>query len=260
MPHYGYMVVEGPHDIEFIARLLRPHGFRRIQYLQDLDPFWRQGNIIPSKFPYNDDLLMRVPVPTFLQTESHSIAIHSANGYTRLAETLQETLISMDSPENIESIGVLLDADKAEPVGRRFEILMEELHNKNPDLLFPSEPGQVTNAHPATGIFILPDNHTAGTLENILLEAAEINYPNLTSVALRYIQSLNLGELNHKDLEEFNKPAGSKKAQVGSMSSILRPGKAIQVSIHDNRWLEGEALNLPVIQVISTFLNQLFRL
>ena len=260
MPHYGYLVVEGPQDIELIARLLRPHGFQRIQYVQDLAPFWQQGNLIPNKFPYKDDLLKRVPVPTFFQTPTHSIAIHSASGYARLAETLQETLVSLDDQANIASIGIILDADDRETVDRRFARLRQALQEKNPDLIFPDEPGRVTNQIPATGIFILPDNHAAGTLENILLDAAEVNYPDLAAAAARYIGTIRQDELNRQDLEEFNKPAGSKKAQVGSMASILKPGKAIQVSIQDNRWLEGEALNLPVIQVISTFLNQLFRL
>jgi hypothetical protein len=260
MPHYGYMVVEGPHDIEFIARLLRPLGFRRIQFLQDLDPFWKHGNLIPNKFPYNDDLLKRVPVPMFFQNATHSIAIHSANGYTRLAETIQETLISLDTPAAIESIGVVLDADDRETVERRFRSLTEALWEKNPALIFPDEPGQVRNDYPATGIFILPDDHSTGTLEDILLDAAQVNYPNLASAAAQYIQTINQGELNREDLEEFNKPAGSRKAQVGSMASILKPGKAIQVSIQDNRWIEGAAFDLPGIQVISAFLNQLFRL
>jgi hypothetical protein len=260
MRHYGYLVVEGPHDIEFSARLLKPFGFKRIQMLPDLDDFWQASNIIPSKFPYRNDLLKRVPVPVFYQTESYALAIHSASGYTRLAETIQETLISLPDPALIESIGVLLDADDQEPVDRRFTKLIAALRERNPELIFPEHPGQVTHANPATGIFILPDNHSSGTLENILLDAAEVNYPGLVYAASQYVQSINRGELDRRDLEELNKPAGMLKAQVGSMANILKPGKSVQVSIQDNRWLEGEALNLPVVRAISDFLAQLLGL
>lgn len=260
MGHYGYMVVEGHHDIEFVARLLKPYGFKRIQYLKDLDTFWQRSSLIPTRFPYKDDLLKRVPVPVFFQTATHSIAIHSASGYSRLAETIQETLISLPSQEDIESIGVILDADDTEPVKRRFEKLIGALRDKNPDLILPVEPGQVTNAAPTMGVFILPDNRNIGTLENILLDAAKVNYPNLSSAAALYIQNIDRSELTSKDLEEFTKPAGSKKAHIGSMASILKPGKAMQVSIQDNRWLEGDTFNLPGIQAISAFLKQLLRL
>lgn len=260
MPHYSYIVVEGPHDVEFIARLLRVHGFHRIQYLRDLDPFWGTSKIIPNKFPYNDDLLKRVPVPIFFQTPTHSVAIHSAVGHTRIAETIQETFRIINNPENIESIGIILDADVEETVARRFEIMLNELRGKNPGLIFPDAPGLIANDHPATGVYILPDNNSAGTLENILLEAAAVNYTNLNATSDQYIQSIDLNQLSRQDLEDFHKPAGPAKARVGSMASILKPGKAIQVSIQDNRWIEGEALNLPVIQAISAFLNQLLRL
>jgi len=260
MPHYSYIVVEGPHDVEFIARLLSVHGFHRVQYLRDLNPFWGTSKIIPNKFPYNDDLLKRVPVPLFFQTPTHSVAIHSASGYTRIAETIQETFRIINNPENIESIGIVLDADVKETVARRFKIMLNELKEKNPGLVFPDAPGLIADNHPATGIYILPDNHSAGTLENILLEAAAVNYPKLNTATDRYIQSIDLSQLNMQDLEDFHKPAGPNKARVGSIASILKPGKAIQVSIQDNRWIEGEALNLPAIQAISSFLNQLLHL
>ncbi len=103
MEHYAYLVVEGPQDIEFVARLLKPYGFKRIQYLKDLDAFWQRGKLIPNKFPYKDNLLQRVPIPTFFQTDTHSIAIHSASGCSRLAETIQETLISLSPQKNNEN-------------------------------------------------------------------------------------------------------------------------------------------------------------
>lgn len=259
MKRRGYMVVEGPHDIEFVARLLKPYGFGRIQYLTNLDSFWKEGNFIPNRFPYRDDLLKRVPVPTFFETLTHSIAIHSASGYTRIAETIQETIASLP-PNGLESIGIILDADSQETVFARFDNLKTELRDKNPDLALPVDLGQVTQLAPKLGIYILPDNQESGTLESILLDAGMVNYPQLHSLADQYVQTVQQNELTKDDLEEIKKPAGRKKAQIGSMASILRPGKAIQVSIQDNRWLEGEALNLPKIKAVSTFLAELFQL
>lgn len=260
MRHFGYIVVEGPHDVEFVARLIRPFGFRRIQMLPDLDEYWQNSNIIPSKFPHKDDLLKRIPVPFFFQTENHSLAIHSASGYTRLAETIQETLISLTDPSIIECIGVILDADDQDPVERRFGKIITALEEKNPGIAFPDRPGLVNPGNPSTGIFILPDNQATGTLETILLEAADVSYPRLASAAVQYVDGIERGELDRQDLEELIKPAGIRKAQIGSMANILKPGKSVQVSIQDNRWLEGDALNLPVVRAISDFLAQLLGL
>ena len=32
MRKYGYLIVEGPHDVEFVYRLLSPFGLERVQY------------------------------------------------------------------------------------------------------------------------------------------------------------------------------------------------------------------------------------
>ena len=37
MPKYGYLVVEGPHDIEFVYRILSPLGFKRVRLESELE-------------------------------------------------------------------------------------------------------------------------------------------------------------------------------------------------------------------------------
>ena len=91
---------------------------------------------------------------------------------------------------------------------------------------------------PNTGVFIFPDNQSAGTLETVLLECAGICYPRLLQGAQALVNALDLAELTDEDLDEFNKPAGKHKSIVGSVSSVLKPGKSVQVSIQDNRWVD----------------------
>ena len=124
MKRYGYLVVEGPHDIEFAARLLREYGLRRITYKRYLEPFWEA--VIPKIFPINDNLLKRVPVPVFLENETHSIAIHGAQGITRLVEMLDETCAVLNHNQ-IASYGFILDADVEHPPQQRFSSLLVEL-------------------------------------------------------------------------------------------------------------------------------------
>ncbi len=123
MPHHGYLVVEGPHDTEFLARLLGAWGMHRVQNSRDLEAFWHP--LVPRTFPHQGDLLKRVPVPVFLSNATHSIAIHSASGHTRIAQTLQETSYSLAS--RLESIGIFLDADTEVSIAQRFTDLSEQI-------------------------------------------------------------------------------------------------------------------------------------
>ncbi len=121
MPHYGYLAVEGPHDVEFVYRLLRPAGFTRIRLYRDLDPFW--DPIVPKTFPYRDDLQRRVPVPLFLASSTHSVAIHASQGDSRLIEAIEESLSVLPGP--LASIGVMLDADDQRPPAARFQVIRD---------------------------------------------------------------------------------------------------------------------------------------
>ena len=118
----------------------------------------------------------------------------------------------------------------------------------------------MTGKQPALGVYILPDNQTPGTLEDILLAGAEVNYSQLRSTADQYLRTIDQSRLSTEDMKEFNKPAGRRKAHVGSIASILKPGRAIQNSIQDNRWLDGDAMQLEVVRAVSQFLIDLLAL
>lgn len=258
MKHYGYLVVEGPHDVEFVARLLKISGIKRVQYKSDLEPFWYK--VIPERFPINDDLLKRVPVPTFFENDTHSIAVHAAQGITRLVETLTETCEILDDYTQIASFGLMLDADVALTPQQRFDDLRAELREQPVSLPLLTALGEITGERPAFGAYILPNNQTSGTLEDILLQCAQVNYANLALEARGYVERFDRSQLTPEDLTELNKPAGPKKAHLGSIASILKPGKSIQVSIQDNRWLTDGALALPDVRSFRDFLARLLAL
>jgi hypothetical protein len=58
----------------------------------------------------------------------------------------------------------------------------------------------------------------------------------------------------------LDREAGRNKTIVGSVASILRPGKAVQVSIQDNRWLRDATLMLPRVRAVQEFLIDLLEL
>ena len=57
MPKYGFLVVEGPHDVEFVYRLLNPFGLERVRLEKDLDDFMQP--LVPRTFPHGGDLEKR---------------------------------------------------------------------------------------------------------------------------------------------------------------------------------------------------------
>lgn len=257
MPLYAYIVVEGPHDVEFVYRLLSTWGLKRIARFTDLEPYWQR--LVPRTFPHDDELQKRVPSPLFVRSPSHSIAIHDAGGDTRIVPVVEESLaVLLD--RTLDSVGVVLDGDYERSVESRFEVVRSGLTALN--LSEPNSPGEISAGPPATGVFILPDNSAAGTLEDLLIDCAELEYPRLLKGATEFVQSVNENDptLRADNNVEFFRPAGKRKAQVACVASILKPGRAVQVSIQDNRWLRGEALNLPRIAAVRQFLQNLLQL
>lgn len=256
------LLVEGPHDLEFCARLLKPHGYHRIQQhsaLKENYPFWLP--LVPEKWPHKGDMLARHPVPVFLaNSNGQSVAIINASGLDKLAARLGIDLSNLNGLP--DAIGIVLDADSNEtPKDRHTGLLKaiaERPETEARQIAFADKPGVVSAGPPRCGIFVMPDNESQGTLEDLLLDAAASAYPQLLQAAESYTASASQNSaLQSSDLEEFNKPAGSKKATVAAMASILKPGKAIQVSIQDNRWLEPASLNLPRIKALQVFLDNL---
>ncbi len=255
-----YFAVEGPHDVEFVARFLKLQGLKRVQHKPLLATFW--GALLPTTWPSplgSTDLLKRVPVPLFFQNQDVSVAIDSAIGDSRLVATAINTHKTVSQPggEALHAIGLVLDSDEQLSVQARFTKIAQELAAAK--LPLATAPGQVVAGPPQLGIFVLPDNATAGTLENLLIECAEKQYPELLASARAHVESVKAEgpPYSGSDLEDFLKPAGRRKAIVGSIGSVLRPGKAIQVSIQDNRWVDGDALELPRVKMFRAFVEAL---
>ncbi len=257
MPTYGYLVVEGPHDVEFSYRLLSTWGLRRVRKQQDLDPFWKP--LVPTTFPHEGDLQKRVPVPLFLQSATHQVAVHDAGGDSQVVPLVEETR-AMPLRVPLNSVGIVLDADSEHTPAQRFGSIRDGLIGIG--LTMPTGAGEVHLGYPRTGVFVIPDNVSPGTLEDLLFECAKLEYPKLLLGAMSYVDAVDeLGEVRPSDAKvEFFKRAGKKKAIVGCVANVLKPGKAVQNSIQDNRWLRGDAQRLPRIAAVREFLRQLFEL
>ena len=255
MPKYGYLVVEGPHDVEFVYRLLRPFGLKRIQWEDRLDSY--MWPLVPRSFPHGGDLQKRVPVPLFLQSPSHAIAVHSAVGDSRLVETVEESQIAINLASDFNlmtGVGIILDTDHEIPAINRYNSIKAEMQAKG--FVLPGAPGEVIAGPPRLGAYVLPDN-----LEDLLIECALAAYPNLLSSARSHVDAArNDATLEKDDGDNLTKMPVYNKAIVGAIASVLKPGRAIQNSIQDNKWFREGNLNIVRVKAVQDFLVNLLEL
>jgi hypothetical protein len=254
---YGYLAVEGPTDVEFVGRLLRASGLRRVQKADEVDDLWRI--LIPTEYPPGGDLLKRVPVPGFFRSDTHSVAVESAGGLDRLIPAIEDTRSQMFPRwSEVAALGVMADADQEAPHDRfqRLKYALQEI-----DLpVSATEPGEVSAGNPRLGIYVFPDNHHQGTIEDLLDQCAAKVYPGLRDGARAFVRGIDRNRLTQKELKEVDKPSGEIKARLGCVASLLVPGSTLQVSVARNRWLRDDALAIDNIAAAHTFLKRLLGL
>jgi hypothetical protein len=221
-----------------------------------VDPFWHP--IIPHEFPVKDDLVTRVPVPAFFQSATHSIAVQLAGG-NRLAQAAEETLFEI-SISGLHSIGFILDADTEEPAERFRKLAADLLQRVN--IALPPNPGETATGPPRTGAFIIPDNQSRGALEHLLIDCAGIAYPKLLETTRAFIDPIaaDPGAYGPEIASAVRESAWHLKATVGHVANVLKPGKAMQNSIEDNRWVCDDSIARTRIGAVDTFLRGLFAL
>lgn len=149
----------------------------------------------------------------------------------------------------LNGIGVVLDADSRVTPMKRYEDLCGQLA----DLGWPQSPGEISSGTPKCGAFVLPDNRSPGNLETILIECARNVYPDLARGAERFTsEATTEPECGHlAQLAQYN------KALVGCIANVLRPGKSMQTSIQDNRWISEHTLGIATVSVFQQFLRRL---
>ncbi|MBK9386575.1 MAG: hypothetical protein IPN34_17315 [Planctomycetes bacterium] len=264
MSGFFYIVTEGVHDVAFLGRLLSvAHGASRIEKLEELDDALR--NWLGSfKWPtkrgeYHDISRLAVPAPAFYRlTTNKVVALRNAQGLTEIGKTLEIDLEAFSRAQNgPEAIGIVLDSDD-EPKEQRFAKLRTSLEVVK--LPAPSSLGAVSSGSPTVGVFALPEPGVPGTLEDILLALGNVAYPELAATAHGYAEQWRRkadAEATTPDWRELKKPAGAKKATIGAMTAVLKPGKSTTVSLEDNRWVSEHTKELACLQPSLAFLSAL---
>lgn len=237
MNHY-LIIVEGAHDIAVIEKVLRINGVnQKIASEDDLPEIWKRT--IPSSYPFHDGRLERIsPIPSFVKNGQMSVAIKNAGSDSEIVPTLLKILKLMEIKDVRMLSGIMLicDADARNAVDKQTEIL--ENGWKGAEYILDVERMELEIYKKIIPIFtfVFPDNENPGNLENLLLDAASIAYPELLELAEEYINDASKLQSTLKREQDRN------KAKVGCIANVMKPGKANQVSIADNDWVSEKTL------------------
>jgi hypothetical protein len=268
MSDHVYLVTEGVHDVAFLGRVLcLAHEANRMRRLEELDDSLREWLASAFRWPrftgkHHDISRLSVPAPVIFRVgrRPQFVILRSAEGLTEIERTLirdSEAFGRLSVPIVPAAIGVVLDSDD-EPAEQRFAKLKTSLDAAN--LPPPSSLGAVSSASPRVGVFALPEPGAAGTLEDVLLALGAAAYPELAAAARGYADQWRQNadaEPTAPDWTELRKPAGAKKATIGAMTAVLKPGKSMQVSLEDNRWVSEQTKALACLQPSLAFLSAL---
>lgn len=262
-----FLLVEGRHDAEFLARLLALKSFVRKTRLTELPENLRE--IFPRKFPASDSARLTDPhpVPGFFESQGRWLVMLVGGGGESAPRLRNALHIAWKEGFPPDAVGVFLDQDQLPSPTDARDAFVQECKKKEGlpgSIDFNLVPGSVLEGTPRRGLFVLPDNANPGALEDILLECGDVNYSQLKARALEFREeALANCSLTPDDLKDYGVKGGQKhiskrkKAWISAMGAILTPAAAIQNSIRENRWIEGLALKLDRVKAISTFLDQI---
>lgn len=246
---YALILTEGPHDQAFIQRLFKvAFAFHLFDGdVSKLDRFWKP--LIPQYPSSSGKLYTRLPMPSIVYSDVLSVAIYVAGSFEQVLKYGQ--IIPGSVANGLVACGIVVDSDKRTPettVKMLRKDLMPYLAN------LPNKAGKVSSTTPRHGVYVLPDNIRPGTLEDVLLSCAGVVYPDLKKGTEAYLSSVN------EQWKARWQPADGKKATVGCISNILKPGKANQVSIADNDWVSPSTLHVSQVDAFRRFLEKLLNL
>ena len=251
------LIVEGPHDAEFVARLLKAAGYDRVTEIPDLPNEWRK--LVPTTFPKSGRGINQPhEAPQFRKSVAGDLVMTLiCGGDTRLAEGFAAALDALGRLPS--AVGFVLDDDRQPiPLHRHAALIKSALEILGEAMpAFPGEPGIIMAGPPRSGVFVFPDNQAPGSLEDVLLEAGQVAYPKLLAHSANFVAGVDRAELTSEDLREGSKNAGPKKQTVSAATAILKPTRALATSLQDNRWLIGEALQRPLLARFRMWLHNL---
>lgn len=259
---FAIVVAEGIHDTRTIAKFLEFKGFHEeLQFDSIPEAFSRT---IPTSYPKHPHNVLSwiVSHPSFFYKNDQWVLVSNANGESNLAQNTRDILQGLNKhiiEASLNAIAVISDADtksvatKQQNITNAIVKIFQDNDEFDFDHLRPNK--LIAYSKPISFFqYAFPDNSNCGTLEKLLIDGAKREYSDLLARAAEYVEYAKGQPTYTSKLTNFNED----KATVGVIANILRPGKANQISIHDDAWFTPTSLTtIPSHRSFSSFLDSL---
>lgn len=248
MPNH-LIVVEGAHDAAFLGKLIRRRGYTLVQKLSEVPDFW--SPLIPSKYPVDSsgrlDRIIVFPDIHVSEDGGTTVAVSVSGSESKLISSLR-TSLEIKAVEDFETLSLIADTDFEATEAERFAILRQRLVALNEaaeaenqpgfPLALPSAVGSLSLGSPRVGIYLWPGAGQQGTLDNMLLDCAEVTEPTLKAQAEAFVDDVHAKHpASSTTTERSRTHSGSLKAKCASIASILKPAGSLAVSVRQSSWL-----------------------
>ncbi|MBR0555476.1 hypothetical protein J5J10_07260 [Ciceribacter sp. L1K23] len=262
---HSLLAVEGVHDAAFFGLLLAEQGLKKVAKVSDVPSVWQK--LIPSNFPVNDRLDHVVHYPDIYQhpeKSDTSVAIVVGRGQTLIKDELIDA-VGILKLEMIEKIAICIDADlDANGAFSEINNIFNEVNEwalqqgvLKKALVIPDKAGEFSTGKLSLGGFVLPNNLAEGALETLLIELANERFGEISKRSSVFIREVDEAhDSSDKLMKRFRKGGNRLKTHTAIVSSFLRPGSNLAVSIEQCDWLpEGDHIALiEVRKFIKDFL------
>lgn len=164
----------------------------------------------------------------------HNVQLRDFDGKTQLASYLKALSLLSGFPESVTRLGVVRDAD-SDPKGA-FASCCSALQAAG--LSAPGAPGVLSSANPAVCVFVLPDSHSQGKLETLLLRSVQ-NREEMKCIG-DLVECLGKGDREKSLVHVY-------------MACCERPGAGIGVAVQRGDF----PLDSPAFEPLKSFLSTL---
>lgn len=264
MPLFA-IVVEGSHDASFLGQLLKARDFIGLNKLSQVPAEWRP--LFPKQFPHDGENLDRIMrFPELFVRDDVTVGITTAGSDSKLVSTLRSVLDAIGS-DQITGVALFIDIDDHD-ASERFQSVCKRLTALNEAAAAEGQPGYpiavptaaatMVAGLPAVGVYLFPDNASQGCLEDLLLECAHANHPHVAAASVQLVDNLDAScPADQPDLKKLRSGMGMKKAAVGAIANVLKPGASVAASLAQTKWLSEGARTLALVQRTDAFLGEL---
>lgn len=234
------------------------HDQKAISAFAQVCDGWTLKEGVPRSLP--QDLEATFPTPTrassgawrfeyqpdYLFKGDRYLVVRNLGGVDNL---LGQLAIDCLEPLRPNAIGVVVDANEVGVAGRvgSFRDVYSGLH---PHAKY-MEPGSVSGGNPPLGLWVAPDNHRDGRLDDLLIDAASRKRRGLVERGRRFVGSV-------AKVEPGKWTSYRNKAVLGAINQVVQPGASLAVSLRDSScWFDEGLAQVTPFKELLQFLKDL---